>query len=345
MASDRAQRDRERNRRLLFATELEDGTVRPSQLARAEVRAVTESRRVPSAVSRRYQRRLMARGALRYEAQTVARMMAARRAVLGDAADGPPRLLLRAGAFPHPLADAEPGRFGTAAFRRAHALLADAGVPYLLAVTPRVSRRPLDPRDDHWRPLDDEELALLTDLRREGVTFAAHGLDHRTRRGAPARRSELTGLDLKALGERLDLAAEELAQAAIRPDVFVPPFDRFGWRQWDVIAERYQVITAGHDSVDAIGYHDGPLWRGSAVWLPAYTPLHGPPLDVLAAARALAETGASVWAGAAIDWSADADGSALAALLAGAGSWLADWEGFLEAVRGSAGDDAPTSAP
>jgi hypothetical protein len=344
VASERANRDRERNRRLLFATELEDGTVRPSQLARAEVRGATMSERVPSIVSRRYQRRLLASGALRYEAQTVARQMAARRAVLGDAADGPPRLLLRAGAFPHPLADQDPARFGVEPFRRAHATLAEAGVPYLLAVTPRVSARPLDARDDRWRPLDDRELDVLTQLRREGVTFAAHGLDHRRRRRR-GRASELAGLNPKALVARLDEAATELAQHAIRPDVFVPPFDRFDWRQWDAIAQRYAVVTAGHDSVDAVGYHDGPLWRGDAVWLPVYAPLDGPALDVLAAARGLAEAGASVWAGAAIDWSADVAGSSLGALAAGAGAWMVDWERFLDAVRGSAGDVAPTSAP
>ena len=56
MASNRAQRDLERNRRLLFAAELADGSVRPSQLARAPVRAAATSERIPSAVSRRYQR-------------------------------------------------------------------------------------------------------------------------------------------------------------------------------------------------------------------------------------------------------------------------------------------------
>ncbi len=344
MANERAQRERARNRRLLFAAELIDGTVRPSQLARAEVREASVSRRIPSRISRRYQRHLLATGALRYEAEAVARQMAARRAVLGAAAEGPPRLLLRAGSFPHPLADEDPGRFGSEAFRRAHAQLAEAGVPYLLAVTPRVADRPLDRSQTRWRPLADDELSLLADLRRERVTFAAHGLDHRTRRRAPARRSELAGLSAQRLGERLDLAAEELAAAAIRPEVFVPPFDRFDWRQWDTIAQRFAVVTAGHDSVDALGFHDGPLWRGDAVWLPVYAPLDGGPLEVLGAARTLAEAGASVWVGAAVDWSAHAAGHALAALAAQARPWFVDWHTFLEAVRASAGDGAPTSA-
>jgi hypothetical protein len=62
---------------------------------------------------------------------------------------------------------------------------------------------------------------------------------------------------------------------------------------------------------------------------------------VLAGTRALAEAGASVWAGAAIDWSADGD---LADFARGVRAWAVDWERFLDAVRGSAGDVAPTSA-
>jgi hypothetical protein len=64
---------------------------------------------------------------------------------------------------------------------------------------------------------------------------------------------------------------------------------------------------------------------------------------VLAAARALAEAGASIWVGAAIDWSAEA-GPDLAALARGVRAWTVDWGHFLDAVRGSAGDVAPTSA-
>src|SRR5690554_4647525 len=99
-----ADQDSERSRRLLFAPELEARTVRMADLARADVRAATRSRRVPSAISRRYQASLMRRGALGFEGETVARAMAARRAVLGDAAEGPPRLVVRVDAFPHPLA-------------------------------------------------------------------------------------------------------------------------------------------------------------------------------------------------------------------------------------------------
>lgn len=335
---DRVDRDSQRSRRLLFSPELADGVLRPSQLARTEVRAAVPSRRVPSALSRRYQRSLMARGALAVEGETIARALAARRAVLSDDAAGPPRLLVRGGPFPHPLTDEDPARFGTERFRRFHATLAQAGMRYLVAVTPRVAERPLDPRATGDRPLRDDELELLADLRRDGVAFAAGGLDHRTRKRAEARRTELGGLSRRALDERLEQADRELAAIAVRPDVLVPPYDRFAWHQWDALAARFEVVAAGRGSLDSMGFHDAPLWRGDAVFLPTYAPFDGPAADVLAAVRGLAEQGAALWTGIVLDWAAETDGADLARLVDEAAAWSTDWESFLAAVRLSAVD-------
>jgi hypothetical protein len=336
--TDRVDRDSQRSRRLLFSPELADGTVRASQLARAEVRAAVPSRRVPSALSRRYQRVLMERGALRVEGETIARAVAARRSVLGDAAAGPPRLLVRVGTFPHPLTDEDPRRFGTDAFRGFHATLTAAGMRYLVAVTPRVAHRPLDPRGSGERPLRDDELELLADLRHDGVTFAAGGLDHRTRKRSEAKRTELGGLSKRALDERLEAMEAELAAIAVRPDVLVPPFDRFAWHQWDALAQRFEVVATGRGSLDSMGFHDAPLWRGDAVYLPTYAPFDGPSADVLAAVRDLAEEGAALWTGVVLDWATEAGGEDLARLVAQAATWTSDWETFLSAVRLSAVD-------
>ena len=210
-------------------------------------------------------------------------------------------------------------------------------------MAPRVSRRPLDPRGQDWRPLDDGELEQLAELRRDGVAFGAGGLDHRTRRGAARRRSELAGLRNEALAERLDLAAEELAAAAIRPDVLVPPWGRFGWRQWPELAKRYSVIGGRRESVGTFGYHDGPLWRGEAVWMPAYSPLHGTAAEVLAAVRRLEELGAALWVPVVLDWGRETDAGLddLAELAGRMAPLSTDWEVFLDAVRFSRGSIEP----
>jgi hypothetical protein len=333
MAEPPVDSDSERSRRLLFAPELADGRLRPSALARAPVREAARSRRVPAGPTRAYQRSLMRRGALTYESETVPRAMAARAAVLGADALGPPRLLVRVDAFPHPRADEDPARYGIDRFRAAHAVLADAGLPYLLPVTPRPA----------GRPLRDAEVELLAALRRDAVTFAAHGLDHRTRRRR--RPSELSGLSKGALAERLDEAEAALAEAAIVPDVLVPPFDRFDWRQWETLAARYAVIGGGPNSVDRVGYHDTPLWRGNAVWAPAYPPLHGRAAEAAAAVARLTEAGASLWVPIALDWGAESDAGLddLRRFAAVAAPLATDWAAFLDAVRSSRG--APSDPP
>ena len=153
--------------------------------------------------------------------------------MLGDDAPGPPRFLVRVDEFPHYQAWDEPARFGTDGFERFHTILTEAGVPYCIAVPPRVSRRAARSRRTAVAPLDDRELEVLQRIERDGVTLALHGRDHRTRHASPRRRSELTGLDATATAALLDGALAELAAAGLaRPEVFVPPYNRFDADQY-----------------------------------------------------------------------------------------------------------------
>lgn len=252
-----------------------------SELVRREVREAVFSRRVPARLSRAYQERLMRRGRLGYRSHTLEPMAAARRAVLGERAGAGPRLLVRLGPFPG--GAPQPTRLRE---------LAAAGLPYLLAV-------------DASRPLRDDEAELLADLRRAGVAFALHG-------PAPA----LSGRSAEAVGEALDAAEARLTEgAAIRPDVLVAP--ALNHRHWDALAVRYSVIAADARAVRDMGYQSTPLFRGEAVWLPAY------------------EGGAGDLAGAAGAWVpvVAGDGADAAALAPHAASW----EDFLEAVRRARG--------
>jgi predicted deacetylase len=327
-------RDAARTARLLFAAELADGRIRAADLDRPEVLRAVAGRPVPPAPVRAVQRLRQRAGAAGVTRDGVAGAMAARRAVLGDAAEGPPRLLIRVDEFPHYRAWDHPGRYGTEGFRRFHAILATAGVPYLLAVPPRVSRRPLDPRGAASRPLDDGEREVLAAVQRDGVSVALHGLDHRTRHASPRRRSELSGLSSHVLDARLAQAERELGA---RPRVFVPPFNRFEPAQWSVLARRYDVVGGGPESVARLGRHDGPAWRGDAVWLPSYAPLYGRASEVLPAVRRLASLGAAVWVPVVLHWGweADAGWEALSRLAREVAAWTAPWATFLAAVDAS----------
>jgi peptidoglycan/xylan/chitin deacetylase (PgdA/CDA1 family) len=257
-------------------------------------------------------------------------------AQIGEA-DGPPRVLLRVDEFPHARAFDSSGRFGTDAFRRFHAVLAEAGVPYLLAITPRVSRDYLDPEIEEWRPLEDEEVETMRGLAAEGVVFALHGLDHRTRHASPRRHSELCGLGAGATEERIDAALRSFAELGLETPVFVAPFNRFDAPQYEILARRFAVVCGGPESVRLLGFGMTPAWRGEAVYLPSYPPLYGHAAEVAASVEHLAGLEAALWAPATLHWGweLEDDFDSLRGLCRALSGRIVAWGDFLSAVESS----------
>ncbi len=139
-------------------------------------------------------------------------------------------------------------------------------------------------------------------MRRDGVTFAVHGLDHRTRHANPRRHSEFTGLPAAAVEERLDAAQSILRVAGLPARVFVPPFNRFDAASWTTLARRFDVVCGGPENVRQFGCHVTPSWRGDAVWLPGYPPVYGSAEEVLPALRALVAQRAALWVPVVLHW-------------------------------------------
>ncbi len=261
------------------------------------VRAALRPRPVPSAPVRFAQRVQRKLGRLEYEQAVAAPLMAARREALGTAAAGPPRFLVRMDEFPHYMAWDQPERYGTSAYVRFHELMREAGVPYLVAVLPRVSAASLDPAGTRWRALEDDERALLARMPSEGVSYGLHGLDHRTRHDSPRRHSELCGLSIAGdRGAARDARSSELEPSGIRPRVFVPPYNRFDARQYPLLAREFDVVCGGPETVGLLGFQRTPVWRGDAVYLPSYHPLYGHAGEVLEGASRLIEAQAALWA-------------------------------------------------
>jgi predicted ATP-grasp superfamily ATP-dependent carboligase len=306
--------------------------VPPTRAARRALR----DRRVPPAPLRMGQRALMKAGRLSYEQAWLEPLRAARRDALGPAADGAPRLLIRVDEFPY-YSGLDDERFGLEASRRFHAVMAEAGVPHLMSVVPQWTHAPLDPAGGGGRALDERDLELLEQMRRDGVTFAQHGRTHRTRHAQPRRHSELCGLDARSLAELLDGGRAQLEQAGISPRVLVPPFNRFDAGQWPVLSERYDVVTGGPESVVLMGFHGGPQWRGGAVYLPCYAPLYASAAQVLPAVESLLKSEVATWIPVVLHmgWELDDDFAALRRLAARVAPYAASWDGFLDAVDAS----------
>ncbi len=283
------------------------------------------------------QRLLYKLGALRYEQSVLEPLQAARLALGGDLGQAPPRILIRVDEFPHYRAWDEPSRFGSTQFEHFHEIMAGAGVPYLLAVLPRVSRDPLSPTGAQSRALDDGEAAQLRRLAGAGVSFALHGLEHRTRFASPRRHSELCGLDRTHTMALLDTGLRELAPHGIEPEVFVAPFNRFDARQLPWLASRFAVLCGGPESIGAVGFQSSPQWRGETVYLPSYAPLYGSAAEVMVGLPQTLERGAGLWLPIVLHWGweAEAGWRDLERLAATIAPYAAAWDEFLEAVRRS----------
>jgi len=273
-------------------------------------------------------------GRLDWERSALEPLLRFRRDALGADAAGRPRVLVRVDEFPHARAHDPDGIFGTEAFRRFHAVLAEFEIPYLLAITPNVSRDYLDPAVSERRPLDPGEIATLTSLQSDRVVFGLHGADHRTRHANPRHHSELCGLSSEEAAPRIDGARAVFDGLGLATPVFVPPFNRFDAGQYPLLAERFEVVCGGPESVRLLGWQPTPVWQGEAVYLPSYAPLYGTSDEAARGIERLLELEAAVWAPVTLHWGWELEDDfdslrRLCRLLQGI---AADWTDFLAAV-------------
>ncbi|MGD9695155.1 MAG: DUF2334 domain-containing protein [Thermoleophilia bacterium] len=305
----------------------------PALLREAAASPALRSRRVPPLAGRIRQRMAMRHGHLGYLADCAEPMAVTRRMVLGDDADGPPRVIVRVDEFPTAGAYAGPGTVEDLAVF--HEILRVAGVPYLMAVTPRVARDYLDPAGRESRDLRDDEIDALRRIADGGTTMALHGLDHRTVDPRPRHHSELTGRAAADLDLLLERGQAILRDLGIETPVFVPPFNRFDAEQYDVLARRFEVVCGGPESVMLLGFHGTPLWRGDAVYLPSYVPLYGRASVVQRGVADLVARRAAVWAPVTLhlSWEAEDGWDPLRRLADAIAPFSASWDEFIAAAR------------
>jgi len=307
----------------------------PHRLPDAAVLPRRLAPRLPSRQPRRFgQAVALKAGRLGWEQSVVEPLQRFRCDALGDAAPGPPRVLVRVDEFPHARGFDPHGKFGTEAFRRFHAVLAEAGIPYLLAITPHVSRDYLDPETAERRPLDPGEIETMAGLPADRVVFGLHGADHRTRHANPRQHSELCGLSDDEAAARIDGARAIFDGLDLPTPVFVPPFNRFDAGQYPLLAERFAVVCGGPESVRLLGWQPTPVWQGEAAYLPSYAPLYGTSAEAAAGVQALIEGEANIWAPVTLHWGWELkdDFASLRRLCDLLQGIAADWTDFLAAV-------------
>jgi peptidoglycan/xylan/chitin deacetylase (PgdA/CDA1 family) len=259
----------------------------------------------------------------------------ARRALLGPAAEGPPRVLLRVDEYPYATSLDRPDAYGLEPSTRFHAVLAAAGIPYLMAIVPQLVHEPLNPDASGGRPLNDEELGLIRQMAADGVTFAAHGLTHRTRDANPRRRSEFRGLTAAQAVEFADESLRLLGEAGLHPRVFVPPFNRLSPEHYHALAARFDVVTGGPESIALMGPQPSPRWLGDAVYFPCYTPLYGRAREVRTELERIVAQRPGTWVQMTLHlaWELDDELEDMRRLADRLAPYAVSWEDFLAAVR------------
>ena len=171
-------------------------------------------------------------------------------------------------------------------------------------------------------------------------------MTHRTRRRSPRRRSELAGLAREQLRELLACGRATLAGLGIEPRIFVPPFNRFGASQYSMLAECFDVVCGGPESIAMMGFHGGPLWRGDAVYLPCYAPLYGPASTILPEARRIIELAPGTWIPIVLHtaWESSDSFRSLANLADAIAPYASSWQSFLAAIERCRGPELGADA-
>ncbi len=311
----------------------------------AVVRRALTPRKVPSSLVRSGQRVAMKLNLMDWEQAWLEPLIAARRAVLGESADGPPRFLVRVDEYPYYTSYDRPEDYEMSL--RFHEVMANAGLVHLMSAMPQLTHAALDPAASGERALGEQEIAMFERMRGDGVTFAQHGTTHRTRFESPRERSELCGLEPAQLRALLEDGRQRLLAAGVgETHIFVPPFNRFDASQYAVLAERFEIICGGPESVALLGFHGGPAWREGAVFLPCYHPLYADAKTVLPAVERIIELQPGTWIPIVLhtSWELEDDFEALTRLAELVAPHAESWDDLLAEVRRSAAAGEPQAA-
>jgi Uncharacterized protein conserved in bacteria (DUF2334) len=328
--------DAARNARLVLDAELQSG-----RLTHQEVDAASrlwQGARGPSfRPTRLAQRFAMKRGLKDGIRLMLDPTLALRRDALGADANGQPKFLVRVDEFPYSSAFDQPDRYGVDATRTFHEIMTGAGVPYLMGVVSQLTSLCLDPDADGGRELNDEELEFLARIQVDGVVLGQHGATHRTRFRSPRRYSELGGLGDDVI-PLLDAAREKLGRMGVETRVLVPPFNRFDADQWQILTERYSVITGGPESVLHVGARPSPTWWGDAVYVPCYRPLYADARTIVDAVDQVVDLQPGCWVPIVLHtaWEVDDNFEGLRQLVERLAPYAAPWPAFFDAVDRSA---------
>ncbi len=167
----------------------------------------------------------------------------------------PYTFLLRVDDFPAPNAASED-------FLEFHDAAREAGVPYLLGVTPFLGRA------ENSGGLTPREIEILKKCSDEGMEVALHGFTHQPLHSRY--KSELLGMSEVAVRSSLAQAQDYFYKIGFEPRVFIAPFNSYDCVTYPALASQFPVICGGPESSDTLGRRVGPCYLNGSLYIPSY---------------------------------------------------------------------------
>jgi glycosyltransferase involved in cell wall biosynthesis len=160
-----------------------------------------------------------------------------------------------------------------------HNILQKAGIPYLLASTPRPSLNPTKYKNNRFREWTDEEIKVLRQVKNEGVEIALHGLHHQ--KTHPVELTEIAGSPESLLRLQINEGLKRFEEIDIHPEIYVPPFNTLDRSNWFVLSEYFRVVCGGPESVRFLGFPCIPLFIKNSLFLPSFYPFYTKSKEVI----------------------------------------------------------------
>ncbi len=159
----------------------------------------------------------------------------------------------------------------TEKFFKFYEILQRYQIPFLLGVTPFISKEPMNYKNQEYRRLTENEFDFLEEATKEIVEVALHGFHHKKIRKNV--KSELIGMTQKELEEKIEISLKELSNFEIK--TFIPPFNTIDENGFRIVSKYFICISAGREAIPYLGFRLTPSYLYSTLYIPSYEPAYG----------------------------------------------------------------------
>lgn len=164
-------------------------------------------------------------------------------------------------------------------FKIFHEILFSNGIPYVLGVTPFLNFDGTNSRGG----INPDDIKYIKLIEKQGVEIALHGFTHKYYIGNKGWPCETSEYNNEELNKQLALSAEWFNKNELKfPVHYIPPFNTFDSRDYNIITKNIPIIHGGPLSLSTFGmYAPGFSRDQKSYYLPCYEPFYGRAVEIL----------------------------------------------------------------